>query len=502
MKVIHRLHTKYGKRRVWSVIGAIAAIIIILIVLAGNGNGEDSQEGNSLPTVTVGVVRDIASGSSIDLIGSVKAVDEVRLETEASGRITTVNVTLGQQLGAGQTIAQIENASQYASLLQAEGAYDAAVASARGADVSLTSAQNDAVNAYRTSFSTVTDILLNTVDALYSNPKSTTPGIKIETGGNAGMLNRERYALNTILEEWQRTTVTLNTSSDLDSALAEARENVRRVQAIVDTFIPSLARANAGTFTEAQLATYRANFAAADASLTSLLTTIDNAQDTLSRAELSGSGGQVSAADAQVKQALGSLRAAQANYAKTVIRTPIAGTVNSLSVKEGDYVNTFAPVAIIANNDALEITTYVGESDRERITVGQTVMIEQQYTGIITQIAPAVDPVTKKVEVKIQSESSNISNGDTVTINVSADAVIDDEQTGPIIVPITAVKFSAENGQVLSVNNEGILVSHDVVLGDIIGSFIEVREGITRDEMIVIDARGLNAGQHVEPVTR
>ncbi|NCN52240.1 HlyD family efflux transporter periplasmic adaptor subunit [Candidatus Parcubacteria bacterium] len=498
MKIIGRLHRRYGKRFIWSVAGAALVIIIIIVVAIKSSENTASIATNVPPTVVVSSVRDISGKNTINLIGSVEAVDEVRLETEASGRITSVGVGLGDSVAAGQIIAQIENASEYAALLQAQGSYEAAVASSRSTSVSLINAQSDAINTYRSSYSKTNDVILNTIDSLFSNPKAITPGVRIQTGSNVDILNSERYAFNTMLSEWQKQSVTLTTSSDLHAALREARANVTRVQKMIDIFIPYLASEDAGTFTETQLSTIRSNFASSDTVITSLLNSINSAEDTLSRAELSSSGGVVSAADAQVKQALGSLKAAEANYAKTVIRTSIAGTVNSLSVKTGDYVSTFAPVAIVANNNALEITTYVGASDRDRIAVGQKVIIAKKYTGVVTQVAPAVDPVTKKVEVKIQAETADISNGDTVDISITTTnetAVT----VGPILVPITAVKFNAENGDVFSVV-EGQLVSHPVVIGDVRGAFVEILDGITFDDTIVLDARGLNAGERVEAI--
>lgn len=500
-KIVDRLYRRFGKRTVRGAGAVIALIIIIIVAINATNNNSPAAEQKQTPTVPVSAIRDIQTGSSLTLIGSVEAVDEVRLETEASGRITGVNVTLGQQVSAGQTIAQIENASEYASLLQAEGAYEAAVAAARSSDVSLVNAQSDAVTTYRDAYSTANNIVLNTIDKLFSNPKSTTPGVRLG-GIGTSYLNDERYAFNTMLNEWQRESITLSPNDNLRAALSEARENVVRVQRMIDTFIPLLASANVqnSAFTETELNTYRSNFATADASITAQLSAIDSTIDILARAELSGSGGTVSAADAQVKQALGALRAAEANYAKTVIRTPIAGTVNSLSVKSGDYVNTFTPVAIIANNNALEITTYVGSTDRERIAIGDEVMIEGTYTGIVTEIAPAVDPVTKKVEVKIQSETDEIENGDTVSISFRTQGEIGTESMGPVMVPLTAVKFNAENGTVFTIEND-TLVAHEVVVGQVSGSFIEIIEGVTRDTVIVIDARGLNSGQHVEAIS-
>src|SRR5690606_25450209 len=107
---------------------------------------------------------------------------------------------------------------------------------------------------------------------------------------------------------------------------------------------------------QASFLSARNSLASLRQTLISARTSIETAKERLIQAQIAATNGTVSAADAQVKQALGTLRAAQAQYAKTIIRTPIAGTVNRIDVKAGDFVTAFTPIATIANNNALTIT--------------------------------------------------------------------------------------------------------------------------------------------------
>src|SRR5690606_35525674 len=107
-----------------------------------------------------------------------------------------------------------------------------------------------------------------------------------------------------------------------------------------------------------------------------------------------------------------------AAYEKTIVRSPIAGSVNALYLKEGTYVAPGTPAAVVANNGSLEITTSVGETEGARIKIGDRVRIENTADGVVTAIAPAIDPMTGKISVKIGVEDdSTLDNGSTVRVS-------------------------------------------------------------------------------------
>ncbi len=78
---------------------------------------------------------------------------------------------------------------------------------------------------------------------------------------------------------------------------------------------------------------------------------------------------------------------------------------------------------------------------------------------------------------------------------------VETEQSGSdteVIIPITALKVETDRIVVFTVSDEGRLVAHPVTEGPLLGSNILIKEGVTSDMEIVIDARGLNEGDEVE----
>jgi RND family efflux transporter MFP subunit len=496
------------------------AFILLLILISASAflikstKQQDSQEMVQVPAVVVAPVTDFDTGASLNLIGTVSATSKAVILSEAPGRVVSVNVELGDTVYAGQKIAQLENASAYAALIQAEGAYDAAIAAAQVSGVSITeaenaqrSAQDSAINVYRTAYTTVSNIVFNTLDVFYSDPQYTTPGVKVNAGSQTSILNQNRVALGVALDQWRDESVALTNSVDLYTVLDTAKIQTNNTMVLLDAFISIVEDSdNTDTLDGKPLSTFSPTLYAARTTLSGTLASIDAAaraldssQELITKAKLGGSNEGASVADAQVKQALGALKAAQANYNKTILRSTIAGKVNLLEVDTGDYVGAFQKVAEIANNDSLEITTYVSQSDLDRISILQEVFIEDSIVGVISTIAPAVDTKTGKIEVKIQTTSKELVNGSTVSV-LLPEAKVDFGESSSLQVPLTAVKFSATAGSVFTVENS-ILIEHSVEIGSVHDSYIEILSGLEPTSTIVVDARGRSAGEEVKILT-
>jgi RND family efflux transporter MFP subunit len=401
-------------------------------------------------------------------------------------------------------IATLENSSERASVLQAEGAYEAALALKEQNSVSVTEAQNQllaskerAITDLRSAYNTTNSAVVIDIDQFFTNPNSGIPGLRIGGRGFTQTLNNERIAYQDLLPEWQARVNQLNANSDLYEEITYAQSNAQRTIDLVDIFLTIFDKRDDDEDRDAeiQFISLKNSLNQVLAELNQSRTNLKSAEDSLERSRLNASGGQVSSADAQIKQALGALQSAQANLAKTILRSPISGTVNSLSVRTGDFINSFAEVAVVANNSALEITTAVSDDELALLSIGDEVMIEGEYSGTVTQIAPAVNQSTGKTEVRIATEDASIANGDTVRI--TKDIIATEIESLTLQVPITAVRFDREDGFVFLIE-DGELVSRPVTLGQILGNSVEIVSGLEPTEAFVIDARGLVAGESVE----
>jgi multidrug efflux pump subunit AcrA (membrane-fusion protein) len=185
------------------------------------------------------------------------------------------------------------------------------------------------------------------------------------------------------------------------------------------------------------------------------------------------------------------------------VRAPIAGSLNFLPIHVGDYVTAFTHVATVAQNGALEIVTSVSEENRTHLAVGMSVNIEEKLKGVITSIAPALDPITKQIEVHVAvTGGSTLVNGQSVRIALPTEVARSTAtSTGPLLLPLTSLKLTPSARVVFSIGEDGRLIPHPVEIGDVRGDRIEVLTALPADLRIVTDARGLSEGQKVNVAT-
>lgn len=505
MAFVSSLYQRYG---MWKVRGGAAALVIVVAAVAMlmlRGGDEAAEMGDEPLTVTTAPIAALSGGDSRTFVGTVVAVSQAKLQTEAAGRITAVPVTIGQRVVAGSVIAQIENASERAALTQAEGAYDAARAGAlqsdsgaRDAETALSNAKNNALTTLRGAYTTANSVLVSNIDPFFSSPQSSIPGLRVS--GPASTLNAERVAFQTLLPTWQQSVTNATAASNIPALLSKSVADTERMIAMLDVFISITTTRGDDQLLGAPLESYTASLLAArsqlDASVSALKgaqTGITTATEAVERARVGGTSADVSLANAQVKQALGALQAAQAAYNKTIVRSPITGTVNALQVKVGDNIGQGSPVAEVVNDSAYELSFFVTESERATMNVSDTVQVDGTATGTITSIAPALDPRTQKIEVKVALESTDRLSGSTAVVSLTSATTTN---ATALSVPLTAVAFSIEGGALLTVT-DGKVAALPVTLGEIRGSRVAISGEVTPETVIITDARGLIVGQQV-----
>ncbi|HVW71803.1 MAG TPA: HlyD family efflux transporter periplasmic adaptor subunit [Candidatus Paceibacterota bacterium] len=445
------------------------------------------------PPVTPHVTLESASGLSsgagpLSLTGKVSSLNQATILAETSGEVTSLPVKIGDQVYAGQQLGSFENSSQVAAVTQAQGAYDAAVAARNATSPTITDAS--ARDAFASAYATAASTLNDDIDEFFGQYTPFGPQFLINDF-NAPDFSRRRTAMTNLMNSWQAD-VANDASADPAQLLAEAYSNTQTLTTFANDIAAS-ARKPGSNATDAQLTA----ITAAQGTYTGLLSTLSAAQAAYRSKDVSGNAG----ADATVMQALGALQGAKAALDKTIIRSPVAGTIVSLPITQGDFVAAFSTVAEVSNPHALEIDAQVTPSDAKTLAVGGKATVNGSVPGVIASIAPAVDPSTSKIPVKVDlSTSGDLVDGDTVTLSLTRTAAV--RATAPttasstITIPIVATKITPQGPIVFTVASS-TLVAHPITLGTLLGNQVTVLSGLTPDLMIVTDARGLSDGETV-----
>jgi RND family efflux transporter MFP subunit len=488
-----------------------SALVVVLLLVVGFGysylrgsSATQAAPDNAAKGVEVASISDLSQGgSALSVVGTVQSQTEATVRAESSGQVTAIYHALGDSVAAGTVIAELENAGQRAAVLQAQGAVQAATAGAQVSQTTLIAAQSGAVNALLGAYSSTDKLIHGDIDAMFSNPESISRNFTVQSSNSQAKIDTEakRGTMSTILAREQAKSGTLSTSDDLSAELTRTETELRSVRDFLDSVILTLngGIATNGT-TQTVISGYLTTANAARSSVIGSLSSIVSARQALQTATQNSAdgSGQASASQASLTQAQGALAGARANLEKTIIRAPISGTINSLSLKRGDFVQMTAPVLTVANNHALEVIAYITPNDAPRIAVGDKATLDGGVTGIITKIAPAIDPLTKKIEVRVGiTGNSSLINGQSVSITFAAPPRPAKTPVTRITIPLTALKIGASDMSVFTVSASSTLEAHPVTIGELLGGRVVITDGVTPDMIIVTDARGLRAGETV-----
>ncbi|QGU00451.1 hypothetical protein SYNTR_1857 [Candidatus Syntrophocurvum alkaliphilum] len=211
--------------------------------------------------------------------------------------------------------------------------------------------------------------------------------------------------------------------------------------------------------------------------------------------------------DAAVAQAEAALMEANNQLENTIITSPINGVVGNISLSLGDTANPNEPAAIVTETSHLEVEVLVGENEISHIQKDSEVDVyiraarEEPFTGTITSVASAADPMKQSypVKVSLQNEDNLIKSGMFAQLRIntiSADDVL--------CVPRNAVIPRGGQQVVFIVDEENRARQIEVETGVESSQWIEVLNGmeegqkvITRGNTLVSDGslvRGVTGG--------
>jgi RND family efflux transporter MFP subunit len=506
-QILGRLSQSWRGLSLWikyAIVIVIASLVIGTLYIVNSSGGAVTTDVPNPRAVQVASVSDLQNDTTpLPLIGEVKSVNEAKIHSQSAGTITHLYKKLGSYVPAGGVIAEIENNSARAALLQAQGALEAAQAGVQKGDRLFEESKKSALDTIKSVYSSNDDLVRSRLDVMFSNPTSDVPRFVLSVS-NQSLLNKvesERLQLGSLLREQASRTLLVSENSNLAVEIQTAIEETRQIKAYIDDLSALLnVSITSQTYPQSAIDGFITTASAARTAVSVSLASLTGASQALISAQNnSEKPEEVSASSAALKQAQASVQVAEANLEKTIIRSPISGTINNISIDLGDFVSAYQQVAIVSNNGSLEIVAHITPEDQATISVGAKVKIENEFDGFVSSIAPAIDPTTKKIEIKIGLVGTHeFTNGESVHLDIVRNPKKTAAKTPVIMLPISSVKIGADSSAVFTIGEDRKLVAHEVTTGDLVGDKIQIMSGVTDDMMLVTDARGLKDGQQVD----
>ncbi len=207
------------------------------------------------------------------------------------------------------------------------------------------------------------------------------------------------------------------------------------------------------------------------------------------------------AADAEYHQAQAEAKRAEARLhnlqsaesatnGKFVLRAPVSGTISERQVNVGSEVRPDAsdPLFVITDSKQLWALIDLPERYLDKVTVGQPVSVEvdaypgESFKGKVTVIAEALDPVTRRIQVRAQIDNS--AHRLKPEMFARATPVANSESSMPRL-PNSALFTVGLHSYVFVEQAPGVLQRRQVILGLQSHEYSYVKEGLRAGERVV-----------------
>lgn len=207
---------------------------------------------------------------------------------------------------------------------------------------------------------------------------------------------------------------------------------------------------------------------------------------------------QVASLKAQRQQTAATLRIDQTNLAYAKVHAPMAGTVVTLTARQGQTLNTNqqAPILMrLARLDTMTVVTQVSEADVVRLAPGTDVYFntlgrpDRRWTAKVRQILPTPETLNNVVLYNVLFDVDNADRQLMTQMSAQVSFVLGKAKQA-LLVPVTALVDTRDgkgkkNARVRVVTDGGI-EERDVVLGVTTRLMAQVVTGLAEGDQVLV----------------
>lgn len=207
-----------------------------------------------------------------------------------------------------------------------------------------------------------------------------------------------------------------------------------------------------------------------------------------------------------VDNARANLAGIQQQMKYTIIRSPMSGTVSSVTVERGSFVTVGMKIGTVIDDSKLKMVIQVAETDVIKIKKGQPVEIktevypEHVFNGNISLISVQAD-AGRKYDVEVEVPNKNdfpLKAGMFGTVALKAQTTDNGEK---LFIPRKAIVGSIKEAQVFVLNNDSTVTLKTIEVQNISGDDVIVIKGLDNGDKIVVTGQiNLQSGKKVKVI--
>ncbi|MEK7646988.1 MAG: efflux RND transporter periplasmic adaptor subunit [Patescibacteria group bacterium] len=510
-------------RRYW-----IYAAIFTVVLILGIGGFLYFRSGPA-PEYDLAVAKRGNVLQEVSVTGSVKPAQSVDLAFEQSGRVSAVKVAVGDRARAGDILSVLYSNDIAAQLSQAEA--DVSVERAKldellrgtrpeemklqeikvgNSAISLAEAEKNLRDKLQDAYTKSDDAVRNNVDQFMSNPRSANPQLDFSLAdlqlGND--IEWQRVVVEDILSSWSVSLNKFTAESDLNAYVNEAKQNLDKVKLLLDRVALAVNSLTASAnFSQTKIDGWRSDISTGRTNVNTAINNISAAEDKWRAAESAKAVADqelallkagtteegLRAQRALLQRAEATVLNMQVALGKTVLRSPIDGTVTIRQVEVGEIVAANGTVFKIISELDFMLEANVPEVDIAKVKIGNSAAVTldaygsgELFNATVVKIDPGelvIEGVpTYKVTLSLADGNGRVRSGMSANIDIMTA-----RKENVIFIPYRALII--KNGdKIVRVLRDGGVVEEVGVETGLRGSDgnVEIIQGVKEGDNIIV----------------
>lgn len=432
----------------------------------------------------------------VSLSGKVVASENLDLSFERVGKVRSVMVEAGSEVGAGMVLVTLDDSELRAELGKAEAILESAKSDLIKAEGVPQDARENLIDKIKDSYTKADDAVRSKADQVFINPQTSSVELALVVS-DAQLVNRvihKRLEIESkIFPNWKTSLDILSSASNFETQVRETKNNLDSVRSFLDDLAliinnPNTLRRIIGGATEVVPDSWRADISTARTNVNVAASNVTAAKEKLNDAE-----SDISSLRSKLNEAIANIDYYRAQLEKAVLRAPISGIVARQDARVGSVVGVNESIISLLSVNTLQIESYVPEKNIPFIKMGDGALVTLDAYGEDTTFEArviSIDPAetirdgvsTYKIKLQFIKNDFRIKSGMTANVLVTTN-----KKSNVISVP-QGIVITKGNERFVKVMEKDVVQERKIQVGSVssLGQ-IEVISGLIDGDVVVLE---------------